>query len=405
MKILIESKMHKFPFTNLSLLPKGTVPGLDSIYSQQRYDSSHLPPEQIRAQSISLAQNLPDFYLKQIAPGKSPMPGAPTVQIDDQHIVPSQFSVFRHTLESVRELIGKIKFDENFRFFVFPDPESPNQVLLQVGMVDYENYPYGSQQSCEFFYGRVWRVEKLLPSSEIIQTAFKAVSDMIEHESRELVRYKGRTIFNNHMDLPLFAIFASSQMYAKVQKAPPLETDQDIQNVLNNLQVFGCRLNLTDTVSLPNGRFLYQAKLIPEEHLQRQFPTLRSNNLTILAEDNSITQLLYGLMDAVILDRKRYIEETFSYDGIQRFSRKHTAQQLTAFSRLQRDQTSLHWEEGLPEDFDKTAAALNGAIKLSRRSVVEPGNPLDDSTMNYLSQFDIPENELPIGFENGDKND
>lgn len=49
--------------------------------------------------------------------------------------------------------------------------------------------------------GRKWYISKHMVKSEVVQTAFLAIRQFQEHELREGFRYRGKAIFNPHIDV------------------------------------------------------------------------------------------------------------------------------------------------------------------------------------------------------------
>ena|SRR5208282_1686009 len=52
-------------------------------------------------------------------------------------------------------------------------------------------------------HGRKWLMSEHMVKSEVIATALKAVLGAEEHEARELFKYKGKAIFNPHIDVEM----------------------------------------------------------------------------------------------------------------------------------------------------------------------------------------------------------
>ncbi len=50
-------------------------------------------------------------------------------------------------------------------------------------------------------FTRKWYVSREATRSEIVQTALKCVLTSIEHEAREIFKYRGRAIFGPHFDV------------------------------------------------------------------------------------------------------------------------------------------------------------------------------------------------------------
>ena len=53
--------------------------------------------------------------------------------------------------------------------------------------------------------GRKWLLSEHMVKSEIVATAMKAVLAAEEHEARELFKYKGKAIYNPHIDVEMLA--------------------------------------------------------------------------------------------------------------------------------------------------------------------------------------------------------
>jgi hypothetical protein len=49
--------------------------------------------------------------------------------------------------------------------------------------------------------GRKWLIEQTMTETQIVNTCFKAYETAIEHEFRELFRYRGRPVYNPHRDI------------------------------------------------------------------------------------------------------------------------------------------------------------------------------------------------------------
>jgi hypothetical protein len=48
------------------------------------------------------------------------------------------------------------------------------------------------------WHGRKWLIEQTMTETQIVNTCFKAYETAIEHEFRELFRYRGRPVYNPH---------------------------------------------------------------------------------------------------------------------------------------------------------------------------------------------------------------
>jgi hypothetical protein len=119
---------------------------------------------------------------------------------------------YQHSLQSVEQLLLDIDFDPRYPIFVSQadadlSAKTGSGLYVQVGIVGVDNYKSSDNGQEKLVYGRKWRVEPQLPSSEIIQTIFLALKKAREHEIRELFRLEHKdkmtTPLNNHHDFPL----------------------------------------------------------------------------------------------------------------------------------------------------------------------------------------------------------
>lgn len=78
----------------------------------------------------------------------------------------------------------------------------------------------GAYVQCRFLFlhatvppqhGRKWYVSPHSTKSEIVQTAFKAVLTVQEHETREQFFYKGMAVFGPHFDVDVLARCATEK--------------------------------------------------------------------------------------------------------------------------------------------------------------------------------------------------
>lgn len=153
----------------------------------------------------NLDKRMNNLYLDKV---EKPIDGSPTVTLNNgNQCIPQHFYTFNHTLESVKKLVKRISFSNKFNPYVFEDESS---ICLQIEIIGHENYHYSnSKREIKKVYGRKWRIERNLPTSEIIQTTMLAIKVAIEHELRELLKLNDTqenftsTPFNNHQDLPL----------------------------------------------------------------------------------------------------------------------------------------------------------------------------------------------------------
>ncbi len=199
--------------------------------------------------------------LKNLHQGESLLRQAPVVKLaNGENCTPQHFFSFEHSIDSVEALLASITFNEAYPVFVSKDQAS---LFIQVGVVGQDNYGgvnsnYGPDK---IVYGRKWRVEKNLPTSEIIQTVFLAIKKSREHELRELLTLrdsdtgKVSTPFNGHHDLPLMA--NNSELFDEDLLAfNELLTQESIQKLFNAIKVGGREIHLQKIHKRPNNCLL-----------------------------------------------------------------------------------------------------------------------------------------------------
>lgn len=62
----------------------------------------------------------------------------------------------------------------------------------------------------ELQHCRKWMLSYHMTDSEIVQTAFKAVMTAVEHETRELFKFKSARVYQPHFDVHALVEFARS---------------------------------------------------------------------------------------------------------------------------------------------------------------------------------------------------
>ncbi|MCZ2721928.1 hypothetical protein O1D97_09760 [Marinomonas sp. 15G1-11] len=261
---------------------------------------------------------------------------APKVSLPNgESCVPQHFYGYDHTLESVESILNKISFSKHYPIFCEDDGQG---VIIQIGIIGRENY----QKNCpnrasKIVYGRKWRVEPNLSTSEIIQTVFLAIQKAREHEIRELLTLRSSdsnkvsTPFNSHHDLPLMA-----QCY-DLFEAQTIETETfsiaSIQAVFDLLRFDQTTIKCLDVTHRHNGQTLVDFMFTcAEEHQSPDFAELHGIECTLILKQETTNELLYKLMDALIELSNHYVEEHFSFNGFARFSRKNCIQAVGEFS-------------------------------------------------------------------------
>lgn len=289
----------------------------------------------------SLSLNLEDLKAH-TALGEYCLISAPTVHLPNgQTCVPQHFYGYEHTLESVESILSKIRFSKNYPIFCAEDEQG---LFIQIGIIGRENYQRNNpDRSQKIVYGRKWRVEPNLPSSEIIQTAFLAIKKAREHEIRELLTLQsaatGKTCtpFNSHHDLPLMAQCRDLFKHQQVEEELSIDS---VQTLLESLRFDQTKIECLDVVYRKNGKILIDVMFnIGDKHQDKhiEFAELHGIECTLLLNSASTNELLYCLMDTLIQLSDRFVEDNFTFNGFNRFSREHDLKAVGDFSISTRD--------------------------------------------------------------------
>lgn len=262
----------------------------------------------------------------------------PTTQLNGENCVPQHYLSYQHSLASVEALVSQISFDPHFPIFVAEDKSG---LYLQVGIIGVDNYVAKARQKTKIVYGRKWRVEPNLPTSEVIQTLLLALKTAREHELRECFRLeiqtteqdetrtKVTTPFNNHHDLPLLIKkFVTSAALAT--EAPPC-TLKAVEAILASISYDECQFTLLNMQPLTGAGYVIELEIQNRE--QARLPELlNTQHLGFVIEQLDINQLLHGLMTCLISLSNQYVEENFKFQGVARFSKQHSVLDIAHLS-------------------------------------------------------------------------
>jgi hypothetical protein len=262
--------------------------------------------------------------------GETALPSAPKVLLDDgTNCIPQHYLSYQHTKESIENIVAEISYDPNYLLFV---DEDNGGIFIQVGIIGIDNYVSPqSQDNQKIVYGRRWRVEPQLPSSEIIQTAFLALMKAREHEVRELIKYnnndKATTPFSCHHDLPLMAMSGKTN----TDDNTGLISELALQKVITKLQYDGGHFELLELLPLSSGQLLVtfqfnrsNATNLPE--------LLDLSSFNVIIEEPTENAFLFSLMDALLHLSNRHVEEHFTFKTFARFSRKNSINRISELS-------------------------------------------------------------------------
>ncbi|MGZ5198703.1 MAG: hypothetical protein ACXWC4_02950 [Telluria sp.] len=284
--------------------------------------------------------------------GETPMPLAPCVQLmNGGSCIPQHYLQYEQTVESVSAILNDIQAVSDILLFCGQDECG---LYLQAGSVGHDNYKRkGEAGNRRIVYGRRWRIDTYIPTSEVIQTAFLAIKKACEHEVRELLtihdRDSGRTgtPFSTHLDLPLMARFPELVMREGGSVKRPL-----LVTWLQGVRFDGREIRIDDVMIRRNGNLIVD--LVFEESSSprgrsgfEQFP------MTIVLREFSEASLVHEIMNALIQRSDRLVDEQFRYRGFARFSQSLDPARLTRLSIVTRS-------DGLPnEQFNLVRTALN----------------------------------------------
>jgi hypothetical protein len=265
-----------------------------------------------------------------LLPGETALPSAPKVLLDDgTNCIPQHYLSYHHTKESVDNIVAEVSYDPSYLIFV---DEDKGGIFIQVGIIGVDNYMSAqSQDSQKIVYGRRWRVEPQLPSSEIIQTAFLAIMKAREHEVRELIKYndnnKATTPFSCHHDLPLMAMSGKTNTDDKCGHI----SEVALQKVIAKLQYDGGYFELVELLPLNSEQLLATVQFNCSD--TTKLPELLVlSSFNVLIEAPTENALLFSLMDALLHLSNRHVEEHFTFKTFARFSRKNSIGKISELS-------------------------------------------------------------------------
>lgn len=268
--------------------------------------------------------------------GEKVMPQAPVVQLNNgEYCVPQHYLTYHHTLQSVEALICDIDYDP--RYVVFA-AEQESGIYIQVGVVGHDNYGDSSNGSkLKLLFGRKWRVEPELSTSEIIQTVFLAIKKSREHEIRELFKLSVNntvtTPFNTHIDLPLMAQFYDPKKQSKAANNEITPANK-VNAVLKGIDYDGCQLTLVDVQQRTNQLWLVDIAVCSSNN--SSLPEVEQQTLYLQLPDLSFNTLCRAIMQEFIRFSDLHVEQHFSYKGFFRFDPDIDIAEIASLSQQSR---------------------------------------------------------------------
>ena len=339
--------------------------------------------------------------------GEQALENAPKTELADGRLcVPQHYLSYNHTLQSVEALVLNIDYDPRYPIFVSKEETG---LYIQVGIIGVDNYPTNftnpsNESQTKIVYGRKWRVEPQLPSSEIIQTVFLALKKAREHEVRELFRLqhndKTTTPFNNHHDLPLLA-----RNELRLQSSIPDNSlsknnnvsnfNQQLEQTLQNVSYDGNRFELLSFMKRPSGQYLIELILIREmeQEMTREMQqeVKAQTYISFFLHQLNINQFLHQLMQHFIDVSNRHVDEHFRYRGFTRFSWNNS---VAAIAEISAEVRQLHKGESL-NNFHQHWQQTNYETDRSRIPTPTAGE-LWNKIQLQLEQFSPLVNTLPV---------
>jgi hypothetical protein len=284
--------------------------------------------------------------------GETPMPLAPCIGlVNGKHCIPQHYLQYEQTVESVSAILNDIEAVDDILLFCGQDEYG---LYLQAGSLGHDNYKRKTDAgNRRIVYGRRWRIDTYIPTSELIQTAFLAIKKACEHEVRELLtihdRDSGRTgtPFSTHLDLPLMARFPELVMRdSSSSNQPHLET------CLRGVRFDGREIKVDDVAIRRNGKFVVDL-VFAEGSSPRVRSGFEQLPMTIVLGEFSQASLVHEIMNALIQHSDRLVDERFRYRGFARFSRNVDPARLAQLSVATRTASSRD------EQFELVRTGLN----------------------------------------------
>ena len=315
--------------------------------------------------------------------GEHAIDNAPTVRLrNGVDCVPQHFLRYAHTRVSVERLVMKIDYDRAYPIFV---SEDAGGVYVQIGIIGRDNYTSlrnGIAKNPKLVFGRRWRVEPNLPTSEILQTVCLALKKAREHEMRELfkVAHKGRTTtpMSNHHDLPLMAR-NTELLHAGTTKVVSLDC------IISRALFDGGHFELADVETTRSGVTVLELIYVAKRDAGN--PPHINAPLIVTLKALSPSAVLHGMMDAILQLSDAYVDENFAFEGFARFSRSVDVLAIADLSAaLRRDPATLTRAQKDKAAFAKTYAQEKYDTDNTRVPVLHSG-PYADALRAKLAGY------------------
>lgn len=306
--------------------------------------------------------------------GEKPIDNAPVIPLSkDEHCIPQHYLKFEHNLISLEKVVLDISYSEKYVIFAAEDKD---QLFLQIGIIGFDNYRTRQEQShAKIVYGRKWRVEPQLPTSEIIQTAFLALQKAREHEIRELFQVSFNqhltTPFNNHHDLPLMSQ-KRAWMENSLHEISLADHSKNISQWLDSVRYDNAKITLQSLEQRANNKWLVDIQISPSA--TTQLPEMIASTETLIIAELDKNVLYFALMDLFLSKSNQHVEQHFRFKGFNRFSREHNVTAIGELSYKTRQREAQKLDDSFTQSFlsnnyetDKTRAPKLSNSKLGQK--------------------------------------
>lgn len=302
--------------------------------------------------------------------GEFAFENAPNTVLDDgRTCIPQHYLKYCHTLLSVEELLLRIEYSDRYPIFVCEDESG---IYLQVGIIGEDNYANNTlDRSSKIVYGRKWRVEPQLPTSEIIQTVFLAIKTAREHEVREKFRLRINrqitTPFNNHHDINILTNSSLSTVYN-----PDEVSWAELQREFDKVSYDHASFYINNIEQRHSSCWLIELEILESDSCQQ--PEILNNKFIILLVNKlSFNELLYQTMAQLIQLSDRYVEDHFKFSGVARFSREYCVKSIAKISAntrfLHKSLAKFEFENNWLKSNDETDRSRAPQIRTSPLSL------------------------------------
>jgi hypothetical protein len=299
------------------------------------------------------------------------MDEAPVLSITENlQSFPQHYFIYNHDLNSLQTVIAQIQVDNETLLFASEDNRG---LYIQIGLIGVESYPLlrcGLQH--KIVYGRKWRIDKDVPTPEIIQTAFLAVQKAKEHEVRELLTYRPKTkksysaLFSCHQDTDILKSVFEQEHHHQVNHQGNCDSQHDIhafiKDALSRTRLAGRNLKIEEVCTLTRQRLLVDLSFEQNEKVNDPLPPeFNKASFELIVDAARPSTFLYRLLDECVAKSYRYIAEHFTYKGFARFSEALSPDFISNVSLASRPYSKQKTNVEFSKIFKKENAQIDAA--------------------------------------------